>query len=115
MACIGPNPISRAAAPNPQLPSGQGYIGTGGVEFQPAPRAVFTLPGTSILTLPMPQGWAPQTSPGMGGDTPGSGGQFEGMTTAVQTSWLVDGVVNPGSVQHIPGSVGARAYRRSRA
>ena len=111
---FGPNPISRAAAPNPQLPSSQGYIGTGGDMFRPVPR--FVVPGPPDGLQVAPAGWGVQFAPGQGGDTPGGGGSVAGETHGIATAWYTDGLVTPPTdIPNRPGQVGARPSRRSNA
>jgi len=97
----GPIPISRLAAPNPQLPSSQGYVSV--QQFQPQPMAY---PATSGPLI--------GTAPGVVADVPG-GGVTWGMTTEVQTAWLANGYVVPPSQVHRPGSVGWVGSRRGKA
>lgn len=111
----GPVQLSRAAATALQMPAAQGFIGTGGVDFQPANRAVFTV-GGHIIGLPAVVSYGPQFAPGQGADTPGGGGSCEGTTMAVETRWLTNGRVVPASqLAHQPGTVGWVGSRRSRA
>lgn len=115
MGQIGPVPISRAAATNPQLPSYQGYVST--EQFAPTPR--FIVPGPPLGVQVMAPGIGMQWAPGQGGDTPGGGGaSMIGMTQDVQTLLIQDGLVVPlGQVYgpHRPGTVGPTALRRGRA
>lgn len=116
---MGPNPISRAATRDPQMPQNQGYFGTGGPEFVPLPYAIFDLPGPVIGTVaPASLGIGTQWAPGQGGDTPGGGGAAtRGMTHAVETGWIKDGYVVPAGkvVHHAPGTVSWVGSRRGGA
>lgn len=113
---MGPNPISRLAGNNPQFPSSQGYIGTGGPQFQPLPKQLFSVPGPPIGVMTAPAGWGTQFAPGQGGDTPGGGGSCAGNTQGIETAWYTDGLVTPPmATYNKPGQVGARPSRRSRA
>lgn len=111
-AC-GPVPISRAAAPNPQMPSNQGFVSI--QQFQPMPRN--RAPGlVPLIYAPSQDAIGVQWAPGQGGDTPGGGGAAcIGMFTAVDTAWIENGLVTPLPYQHLPGTVGFVGSRRSRA
>lgn len=119
MAAVGPNPVSRAAARNPQMPANQGYFGTGGPEFVPPSRPAFSSPGPIIGTIAPPNlAIGVQWAPGQGGDTPGGGGAATaGQTFPVETAWVDNGLVVPMSsvIRHRPGTVGWVSSRRSRA
>lgn len=115
MGASGPNPISRAAAPNPQLPYMQGWISP--ASDQPAPFG-HPMPGPLIGVIGPRTTWIGyQWAPGQGGDTPGGGGAATaGQTIAVQTQWFKNGLVIPMSQQpHVSGTVGWVGTRRSRA
>jgi hypothetical protein len=116
MTQCGAIPMSRLAGWPGQLPAAQGYIGTGGGMFAPTPRS-FVVPGPVIGTIaPASDDIGQQWAPGQGGDTPGGGGAaLIGNTTAVETAWIVDGLVVPIVRPHRPGSVGWQGSRRGRA
>lgn len=114
MGADGPNPISRLAAPNPQMPSAQGFISI--QSFQPAdfqrPK-----PGPLIGQAAARSTWIGfQWAPGQGGDTPGGGGAaLIGQTMPVETAWINKGQVMPNALQHKPGTVGWVGSRRGGA
>jgi hypothetical protein len=116
MTACGVIQIARVAGNHPELPSSQGYIGTGGDMFRPRPRQ-FAIPGPRIGVVAPRSDWiGTQWAPGQGGDTPGGGGAaLIGETTAVETAWIQNGLVTPTNVSHAPGSVGFTGARRGRA
>ena len=116
MGACGAIPMSRLAGNSPRLPTSQGYIGTGGSAFVPN-RVVFLVPGPAIGAVAPPRDdIGVQWAPGQGGDTPGGGGAaMIGQTRAVETAWIVDGLVVPNRQAHAPGSVGWIGTRRGKA